>query len=268
MSNQTTVSSHGGLRKLHSNIIGSGKPFVILHGFLGMSDNWKTLGNQFTELGFQVHLIDQRNHGRSFHDDVFNYEVLAADLKAYCHDHNLEDITLLGHSMGGKTAMLFATEYPDLVSKLIVADISPRFYPVHHDAILNGLDALDFNSIKTRGQADKMLSTYVSDAGTRMFLLKNLYWIEKGILALRININVLKNEVGEVGEALPSYATFGKDTLFLRGDRSEYIGVGDESIIKNHFPKAKIVTISNAGHWLHAENPKDFYNAVKVFINS
>lgn len=253
---------------LHSNIIGEGKPFVILHGFLGMSDNWKTLGSQFSKLGFQVHLVDQRNHGRSFHDDAFNYEVLAQDLKLYCDEHNLKDIVLLGHSMGGKTAMLFATEYSELVSKLLVADISPRFYPVHHDAILNGLSELDFDTIKSRGEADKVLSDYVSDIGTRMFLLKNLYWVEKGQLGLRINLEVLKGEVAEVGEALPSYAIFEKDTLFLRGDRSEYIGVGDEVIIKNHFPKAEIVTISNAGHWLHAENPKDFFEAVISFVNS
>ena len=251
---------------LHSNIIGEGKPFVILHGFLGMSDNWKTLGSQFSEKGFQVHLVDQRNHGRSFHDDAFNYEVLAEDLKHYCDIHELTDIVLLGHSMGGKTAMLFAAEYPGLVSKLIVADISPRFYPVHHDAILEGLSALDFSVIKSRGEADKILSTYVSDFGTRQFLLKNLYWVEKGQLGLRINLPVLKNEVAEVGESLPSYLRFDKATIFLRGDRSEYIGVGDENIIMSHFSKAKIVTISNAGHWLHAENPKDFFEAVIGFV--
>ncbi|ULC59375.1 alpha/beta fold hydrolase [Flaviramulus sp. BrNp1-15] len=251
---------------LHSNILGEGKPFVILHGFLGMSDNWKTLGTQFSEQGFQVHLVDQRNHGRSFWSEEFNYEILAEDLKNYCEAHDLSDIVLLGHSMGGKTAMMFATEYPELVSKLMVADISPRFYPVHHDAILNGLSALDFNEIKSRGAADKALSNYVSDFGTRQFLLKNLYWIEKGKFALRINLNVLKDEVAEVGEALPSYATYNGDTLFLRGDRSEYIGVGDESIIKNHFPKAIIETISNAGHWLHAENPEEFFEAVIDFV--
>lgn len=251
---------------LHSNIFGEGKPLVILHGFLGMSDNWKTLGRQFSEQGFEVHLVDQRNHGRSFWSETFNYDVLASDLKNYCQKHNLINVVLLGHSMGGKTAMTFATEYPELVSKLIVADISPRFYPVHHDAILNGLSALDFNLIKSRGEADKVLSDYVSDFGTRQFLLKNLYWVEKGKLGLRINLDILKNEVSEVGESLPSYARFEKDTLFLRGDRSEYIGVGDESIINNHFSKAKILTIANAGHWLHAENPKDFFDEVVEFI--
>ena len=253
---------------LHSNIIGEGKPFVILHGFLGMSDNWKTLGSQFSEQGFQVHLVDQRNHGRSFHDDAFNYEMLAEDLKHYCDENKLSEIVLLGHSMGGKTAMLFASLYPEIVSKLLIADISPRFYPVHHDAILEGLSALDFEVIKSRAEADKILSSYVSDFGIRQFLLKNLYWVEKGKLGLRINLEVLKNEVGEIGESLPSYTRFEKDTLFLRGDRSEYIGVDDEAIIKNHFSKSKIVTISNAGHWLHAENPKDFFEAVINFVNS
>ncbi|GAL88345.1 alpha/beta fold hydrolase [Jejuia pallidilutea] len=251
---------------LHSNILGEGYPFVILHGFLGMGDNWKTHGKNFAELGYEVHLVDQRNHGHSFHDTAFSYEVLAEDLKNYCKAKNLEDIILLGHSMGGKTAMLFSTEYPNLVSKLMVADISPRFYPVHHDTILNGLSALDFDVIKSRGEADKALSEYVSDFGTRQFLLKNLYWVEKGKLGLRINLEVLKDEVAEVGEALPSYARFDKETLFLRGDRSEYIGPEDERIIKNHFSNVDIVTIPNAGHWLHAENPKDFFDAVMAFI--
>src|SRR5690606_6815728 len=147
-----------------------------------------------------------------------------------------------------------------------VADISPRFYPVHHDGILNGLSALNFDVIKSRGEADDMLSKYVSDFGTRQFLLKNLYWIEKGKLALRMNLDALKEEISEIGEALPSQARFEKETLFLKGDRSEYIGDEDESIIKNHFPNVQIITISNAGHWLHAENPDDFFEAVINFI--
>jgi len=253
--------------QLHSKIIGEGQPFLILHGFLGMGDNWKTLAKQFAKEGFQVHLIDQRNHGRSFHDNEFNYEVLAEDLKQYCDEHSFDNVTLLGHSMGGKTVMLFATLYPKLVNKLMVADISPRFYPVHHDAILEGLSSLDFNVIKSRSKADAQLSNYVSHVGVRQFLLKNLYWIEKGQLALRINLEVLKENVSEVGEALPIHSKFEKDTLFLRGDKSEYIALQDEKLITSHFPKATIKTISNAGHWLHAENPKDFYAAVINFVN-
>lgn len=252
--------------KLHSNILGQGKPFVILHGFLGMSDNWKTLGKKFSEEGFEVHLVDQRNHGHSFHDDNFDYETLSEDLRHYFEVHNLSEAIVLGHSMGGKTAMLFATQNPNLVSKLIVADISPRFYPIHHDAILEGLSSLDFSEIKSRGAADKQLANYVSDFGTRQFLLKNLYWKEKGQLALRMNLKVLKENVSEVGEALPLHAKFEKETLFLRGDKSEYIALQDETIIKQHFSNVNIVTIANAGHWLHAENPDDFFNEVMQFI--
>lgn len=251
---------------LQSNILGEGKPFIILHGFLGMSDNWKTLGTRFSEAGFEVHLVDQRNHGRSFHDDEFNYEVLAEDLMQYCDEYELKDCVLLGHSMGGKAAMLFAALYPEYVSKLIVADISPRFYPVHHDTILNGLSALDFSKIESRGEADDVLSQYVPQAGVRLFLLKNLYWVEKGQLGLRINLQVLKDNVTEVGEALPMHARFEKPTLFLRGDKSEYVMPNDERLIKQHFPLAEIITIANAGHWLHAENPSDFYDAVIKFV--
>ena len=251
---------------LHSNILGEGTPFLILHGFLGMSDNWKTLGNKFSEEHFQVHLIDQRNHGRSFRDDEFNYEVLVEDLKQYCDHYQLKDIVLLGHSMGGKTAMLFATKYPELVSKLIIADIAPRFYPIHHDQILEGLSSLNFDVLKSRTEADNILSQYVSDFGTRQFLLKNLYWQEKGKLGFRFNLKVLKDNVEEVGEALPVSNGYSGDTLFLRGDKSEYIALSDESLIKIQFPNSNIQTIENAGHWLHAENPTDFFNSVLRFL--
>ena len=141
-------------------------------------------------------------------------------------------------------------------------------YPVHHDAILKGLSQLNFSELKSRGDADDSLSNYVEDSSTRMFLLKNLYWVEKGKLGLRVNLDVLQDNVSEVGEALPIHAIFDKPTLFLRGDRSEYIGDSDEDIIHRHFPNSDIKTISNAGHWLHAENPDEFYKSVVTFLES
>jgi pimeloyl-ACP methyl ester carboxylesterase len=253
--------------KLYSNILGQGQAFIILHGFLGMGDNWKTIGNKFSEQGFEIHLVDQRNHGRSFQSDVFDYNNLVGDLKQYCTSHNLKNIVLLGHSMGGKTAMLFATKYPELVSKLIIADISPRFYPSHHQDILNGLSALNFEVLKSRKQAEDVLANFISDFGTRQFLLKNLYWVEKGQLGLRFNLKALKENVEEVGEALPENAKFEKDTLFLKGDKSDYITLDDEILIGKHFSKVEIKTIPNAGHWLHAENPQEFYQTVMAFID-
>ena len=251
---------------LHSQIIGEGKPMLILHGFLGMGDNWKTLGNKFAEKGYEIHLVDQRNHGRSFHSEDFSYPDIVEDIKRYCEHHKLEDIVLLGHSMGGKSAMLFAVTYPEKVSKLFIADIGPKKYPQHHQDILKALSSLDFSKIKTRGEADKVLSEYVPEVGTRLFLLKNLYWIEKRQLGLRINLPVLVNRIEEVGKALPEEMIYNGETLFLRGSRSGYIEDIDEIVIKKHFPRSEIVTVSNAGHWLHAENPIEFYEIVAKLL--
>ncbi|MBK5212077.1 MAG: alpha/beta fold hydrolase [Flavobacteriaceae bacterium] len=251
---------------LHSQILGSGKPFIILHGFLGMGDNWKTLGNRWAEVGYEVHLLDQRNHGRSFHSDEFSYEIMADDLKKYCEEHNLQNIILLGHSMGGKVAMQFAVTYPEMVSKLIVADIGPKAYPPHHQDILKALSQLDFSKIKSRGEAEDILSEYIKDEGTRLFLLKNLYRKSKNELGLRINLPILSKKIEEVGVALSEGAIFKGDTLFLGGEKSGYIEPMDEFLIKKHFPKAKIGTIPKAGHWLHAENPKEFYDNVMNFL--
>jgi esterase len=251
---------------LNSRIEGSGKPFVILHGFLGMSDNWKTLGSQFAEDGFQVHMVDLRNHGKSFHSDDFSYELMAIDVKEYCEFHKLENIILLGHSMGGKTAMLLATLFPDLVDKLIIADIGPKFYPQHHQPILEGLSAVDFSKQPSRSEVEEIVSKYISDLGTRQFLLKSLHWKEKDQLAFRFNLAVFNKKIEEIGKALPIDNTFQKPTLFLRGSNSNYILDSDFETIRYHFPDAKIVTISNAGHWLHAENPKDFYTETINFL--
>lgn len=253
---------------LHSNIIGEGNPLIILHGFLGMGDNWKTLAKVFAKDGYQVHLVDQRNHGRSFHSDSFNYELLVEDLKVYCEGKNLEKINLIGHSMGGKTAMLFAVTYPDMLHKLVIADIGVKEYPQHHQIILEGLEALSLSkeAMSGRSAADVFLTQYISDVGTRMFLLKNLYWKEKGVLGIRINIPVLIEKIEEIGKPLPQGKMYTKETLFLRGDRSDYILPEDEKGIYDAFAKAKIETISNAGHWLHAENPQDFYTKVINFL--
>ncbi len=253
---------------LHAKILGEGTPLAILHGFLGMSDNWKTLGNKFADNGFQVHLIDQRNHGRSFHNDDFSYQLMANDLLAYCDYHDLDSIHLIGHSMGGKTAMAFATDNPEKISKLIVADIGPKEYPPHHQEILNGLASLDFNRITSRKEADLLLSKYVEDQGTRMFLLKNIYRTDKNSLGLRINLEVLKESASAIGEALPNSSIFHGKTLFLRGEKSGYIAPSDTTLIKSHFPDASIDTVSNAGHWLHAENPAEFYEKAFSFLKA
>lgn len=253
------------MKILHSKIIGQGSPFLILHGYFGMGDNWKSLANRFGEQ-FEVHLIDQRNHGRSFHADEFDYEVMVEDLYNYIEYHNLEKVVLLGHSMGGKTAMLFAVEYPKLVDKLIVADISPRFYQPHHNEILRALNSVDFSIQNSRKLVDEKLAELIPEIGVRSFLLKNVYWKEKGQLDFRFNLQSLTENNSEVGKALPSFTNFEGKTLFLSGENSGYITQNEIPLIKAHFPNSEIKTVSGAGHWLHADNPKDFYSRVIAFV--
>lgn len=256
------------MQLLHSQIFGTGKPLVILHGFLGMSDNWKTLGNKYAENDFEVHLIDQRNHGKSFQSNIFNYDALVEDLKNYMEHHQLKNAIVLGHSMGGKTAMQFACTYPEKVTKLLVADIAPKYYPPHHQPIINALNAIEVEKLSSRTDADEALTKYIKDFGTRQFLLKNLYWKEKGLLDFRFNLNVLSTKMEEVGENISSTATYEGPTLFLKGDKSEYITDEDSAEIKKHFPKAIVKTINKAGHWLHAENPKQFFDFSFTFMTS
>lgn len=251
---------------LYSKIEGSGQPLLILHGFLGMSDNWKTLGTQFATDGFQVHMLDLRNHGRSLHSEEFSYEVMVQDVFEYCQAHNLENINIIGHSMGGKVAMLLATTHPELVDKLIVADIGPKFYPQHHQDILGGLNAVDFSIKPTRNEVEAIMSQYIPDFGTRQFLMKNLFWQEPGQLAFRFNLEVFNRKMDEIGIPLPEGFIFEKPTLFIRGGKSNYILDSDFENIKQHFPDSSIETIANVGHWLHAENPAEFYQKVSSFL--
>ena len=159
-----------------------------------MSDNWQSLAKMYADY-FEVHLIDQRNHGRSPHADEFSYLHLSNDLRQYIIENELNDVIIIGHSLGGKTAMQFAVSYPELLSKLIVVDISPRFYPIHHDKIIEGLKMLDFSILKSRSQADAVLSEYIlMKAMFVNFLLKSMYWKEKGQLDFRFNLNSISTK--------------------------------------------------------------------------
>ena len=239
---------------------------LIIHGFLGSSDNWKSLGMLYSNDGFQVHMLDLRNHGKSFWSDEFDYKIMSDDILEYCKDKNLETVSIIGHSMGGKVAMLFATTYPEMVNKLIIADIGPKYYAPHHQDILAGLNAVDFSTKPSRTEVEETLFPYIPDFGTRQFLMKSLFWKEKDQLAFRFNLEVFNNQIKVIGEALPSENHFDKPTLFIRGGNSKYILDSDFENIKTHFPKAIFETIPNTGHWLHAENPKLFLELSSEFL--
>ena len=250
--------------QLHYRKLGEGKPLFILHGLFGSSDNWQTLGKKFAET-YTVYFVDQRNHGHSPHSDEFNYDVLAEDFYELVQRLGLKSINIIGHSMGGKTAIAFAAKYPELIDKMVVADIGHKQYPMHHDQILKGLNAINLSEIKTRGAADKKLNEYIPELGVRQFLLKNLYWVEKGQLGWRINIPVLTREITNIIAEIP-FDTIDTTTLFVRGGKSNYILESDYPSIGQKFPNSTIYSIEESGHWIHAEAPAEFYKAVIDFI--
>ncbi|MBT8236224.1 MAG: alpha/beta fold hydrolase [Bacteroidia bacterium] len=254
------------MRILHSLIQGMGPDLIILHGFLGLGDNWKSHGKKLAETGYRVHLVDQRNHGRSFWDDEFSYELLTVDLINYMDHHDIEKAIFLGHSMGGKTVMHFACAYPERCAKLIVADIAPRYYPPHHQHIIDGLQSLTPADLGSRSEADKALARQFDEVGLRAFLLKNLYRQTPDTLAFRFNLDVLSNNLDMIGEPLSGTEQYPGPTLFLRGEYSEYVVEADHAVIQAHFPLAQIATVSAAGHWLHAENPEGFQNELLAFL--
>lgn len=250
--------------KLHYKKFGQGQPLLILHGLFGSADNWQTLAKKFSEY-FTVYLIDQRNHGHSPHEENINYDLMADDLNELIENENLNDITLLGHSMGGKTVMRFSQIYPSSISKLIIVDIGRKEYPMHHDKIIQGLSAIDLNIIRSRNGAREILSNYVVEESLLQFLLKNLYWIEKGQLAWRMNLPVIVKNMKMILAKIPAEIVL-TPTLFLKGEKSNYIEESDFNDLMYYFPNSEIETIYNAGHWLHAENPIDFYQLTMDFL--
>ncbi|SDL75215.1 Pimeloyl-ACP methyl ester carboxylesterase [Catalinimonas alkaloidigena] len=244
-----------------------GRPVVILHGLLGSADNWLSQSKQLaTER--PVYLVDQRNHGQSPHAEAFTYQAMAADLLEFLTEHDLDRPFVVGHSMGGKTAMFFATQYPEHLQGLVVADIAPRYYPVHHQQILAGLKSIPVDSIKSRQEADKILSERIPELGVRQFLLKNLTRKSEGGFEWRMNLPVIDQKIEQVGEALPADARYEGPTLFLRGEHSDYIQPKDEAEIHRLFPKATIETVAGTGHWLHAEKPDEVIRLIQAFIDS
>lgn len=263
--------------KLFFRKIGEGQPFIILHGLFGQSDNWNSFGKQFAEAGFAVYLVDARNHGLSPQSDVWNYQAMSDDVLELINDNNLlkdGKVILLGHSMGGKTAMQFALQHQELLDKLIIVDIAPKAYPPHHQDILKALNAVDLKTIKTRKEAEVVLSHYINDFATKQFLLKNLYWLENSnnsgetnSFAWRFNLKVIGEKINAIGEEITAESVCNTPALFIRGKRSGYVTDKDENEIKKLFPNSNLETIMAAGHWVHVEKPKEFYETVIKFIN-
>jgi pimeloyl-ACP methyl ester carboxylesterase len=254
--------------KLHFREMGQGTPLLILHGLFGSSDNWLTIAKQLAA-SYHVFIIDQRNHGQSPHSNIWNYTVMAQDIEDFCIQHQLNEIYIVGHSMGGKTVMKLAELFPKRIKKMMVIDIAPRYYPVHHHQILNALKSIDFNIVNTRKQAEEVLHNAIEDFGTRQFLLKNIYWIDENKLAWRFNLEVIANHIEIVGEATPAdeKVICNIPVCFVKGEKSDYIKKEDEQLIASQFSNSENLTIANAGHWVHAENPTALLNLINYFFN-
>lgn len=242
-----------------------GPPIFILHGVFGMLDNWHNIARKLSEK-YTVYTVDQRNHGKSPHSPSMTYPEMADDLAELMDDLNIPDAHILGHSMGGKVAMTFAEMHPDKVRSLIVADIAPKAYPAGHIQLMNALDKLDYSAIEKRSDADKQLSQYIPNHGIRLFLLKNLQVDKDGEYSLKMNLPAIRANYEKIIGKVEMSWPFSGPCLFMKGANSGYITDEDEEEITSLFPNAEFVTISNSGHWLHAENPKEFVQALEDFL--
>ncbi len=249
---------------LHYKELGEGKPLVILHGLFGTSDNWQTHAKKLGEY-YRVILVDQRNHGHSPWSEDFTYEHLADDLERLIIHLGIDQFTLIGHSMGGKTAMYYSQKHPTRLEKMVIVDIGIKQYPMHHNEIIKGIKSLDLTTISSRSAAEQAMIPFVDSYGVRQFLLKNLYWVEKGKLAWRMNVDVLEREMEEILAPISNIEVW-TPTLFLRGAMSNYILDEDWDAIEEIFPDATLETIENAGHWVHSEQPDEFIEKVLGFI--
>lgn len=252
--------------KLFFQHYGEGFPLLILHGLLGASGNWHSMSRNVFGPAYSTYAIDQRNHGRSPHVDAMSYPLMAEDIARFMDDQALERAHLLGHSMGGKVAMTFALTYPDRVERLVVADIAPRAYPPHHTTIFDALSRLDVNALGSRAAIDEALAADIPSWPVRQFLLKNLAAESGGGFTWKMNLDALIRNYDALSAAVPESGIFTGSALFIRGGASDYVRDADEQDIYRLFPSAELLTVPGAGHWVHAEAPEAFGEAVMAFL--
>ncbi|MGC1240855.1 MAG: alpha/beta fold hydrolase [Chryseosolibacter sp.] len=250
--------------KLFHRELGEGQPLVLLHGIFGSSDNWLTQARMLSA-HFRTYAVDLRNHGHSPHADTFDYPVMAADVLEFIETHHIADPVIIGHSMGGKVAMNLAVAHPEKLQKLIVVDIAPKAYSMAHYVILEGLQAIPITEITSRNEADDALARFVDEADVRQFLLKNLQRKPEGGFKWKLNLAAIADNIHKIGLDLQSEGKFEKQTLFVRGARSNYVKDEDFDRIREVFPAAEMVTL-DTGHWLPAEKPTEFVALIEKWI--
>ena len=246
---------------------GQGRAVILLHGLFGSSDNWHHIALKLAE-EFHVFSVDQRNHGQSPHNGEMNFPVMAGDVNEFMMARGLETAVVIGHSMGGKTAMQFALQFPARVEKLIVSDMAPRAYAPAHEKIFAALLALDLKSFSTRQQIEDALAPEIPNLVLRRFLLKNLGRNSTGEFFWKINLRGLLENYPQLRQPISAPAPFVKPTLFIRGGKSNYINPEDEPLMRKLFPRSDVKTVAAAGHWVHADAPEIFLGLVLDFLRA
>ena len=250
---------------LNYKVFGEGEPVVILHGLFGMLDNWISIAKQLSD-EYMVFLLDLRNHGRSFHSEEWNLEIMAEDVQHFLEEHWIYNPTIIGHSMGGKVAMYLALHTSDFIRNLVVVDISAKEYERGHNLIFEALNALPIHQIRERKEADDFMGNYIGEETVRRFLLKNLKRNKENGFEWKMNLTVISDHYEEILAEVESYEPFTNPTLFMRGMRSPYILEEDMIKHKELFTQAELVDIPKAGHWLHAEQPKIFIEELRNWM--
>ncbi|MCB0521864.1 MAG: alpha/beta fold hydrolase [Saprospiraceae bacterium] len=252
--------------ELNYKTFGQGDPVIILHGLFGTLDNWQTIARKLAE-HYSVYILDQRNHGRSPHSETHDYPSMAEDLRQFMESHWMYDgAHVIGHSMGGKTAMQFALDHPDLVKKLVVVDIAPKAYNGGHHEIFDALFSMDLDKIADRSEADSLLAEKIKEPDVRLFLMKNLSRKKEGGYEFKMSLPALYKHYDNILAAVSGEHPFEGPSLFIRGGRSRHMEDGDEVLIKKLFPQAIIETVAGAGHWVHAEKPEELLKLVGKFL--
>lgn len=256
--------------KLHAKHFGEkGPSLIILHGLFGSWENWRSHAQQLAS-HYRVTLIDLRNHGQSGHRNLMDYPTMARDVAFTCEQLGIEQTHVLGHSMGGKTAMQLTADYANLVDRLIVVDIGPGAYPPHHQKILQGMGLLQQNPLDSRKIADDILSDFVPEKGIRSFLLKNLTRTSDGKYRLRLNLKAIVNQYSAIASAITIEksrlpATI-NPVLFIKGGDSDYLQEKDRNAVIELFPSATVKVVTGTGHWLHSEKPDLVQKIISDFL--
>ncbi|MDA9693252.1 alpha/beta fold hydrolase [Cytophagia bacterium] len=251
-------------RNLNFKEFGSGKQIIILHGLLGSLDNWVSIALKLSQ-NYKVTILDLPNHGRSYHSNTFSYYDMATSLNEFIKTKNINDPTIIGHSMGGKLAMQYVELFPKIVSSLVIVDVCNRVYDItRFNHVFEAIKKISSENVQSRKQASELIKEIVNSEGERNFILKNLKRDENGF-SWTPNVNLLMNSISEISAAV-EVKNIDIKTLFIKGQKSSYILDSDIAELKKTFSNFSIIEIPNAGHWVHAESPSHFVTSVKEWI--